>query len=1174
MKTISTLIFGMLNLVIFSQSPNLVIPRGHTDVVTSSTCSKNGKYLLTGSWDLSAKLWDIKSSEILSYPSQSEIQSVDISYDSKFIIIGTKEKEVKLFKITGELVKTISDHTGSINSVAFSPNNEKHYFATASLDGMVYIYDLSGRKFLTLSHKNPVNSVCFSSDGNSILTCSDNTAFLYNLSGEIVQTFMVNGHSDKINQAKISSDGKSLVTCSNDGTCNIWSSNGIKKYTIVHSDMVTACDISSDNSIIVSGSINGEIIISNISGVTIKNFNIGIEYLTSISILPDGQSFVTTNWDKQIKQWSMDGKLMHIFQENSPVILSACFAKDEGSIMQGDDKGFVKIWDGLSNSHQAFHEHIGNVLYISYSPDGNHFVTGGVDDYIVLWKKNGTVEKKIALNEKLISLNYSVKGNINLIVEHDLGIKALLDINGSKNEILKQSSDQKKYAVFSPDGNSIFATNYSNRIEQFDLNGNKIKTIITPSQVIRITVSADSKFLVAGYINGLTQEWDLNSELNIQNIGNIDGDEVNLTSISSDNSYIAVGKISNSIILYDNKVKTSTKLLGHSSFIFSLNFSKDNKMLLSNSMDGTMKIWDCKSGKEIATLIVLDSMDWVIRTPSGLFDASPSAMFKLKYRVGLELIDLDQFKERYYEPGLFRTILTLGQSALRDVSKFNKLKLYPEIDANIIGEELEINLKKRSGGLGRVSVFINDKEVIEDANPERIEKLKPIKISNFEKYFTNNINLIRIRSFNKEGWLKSPPNEIIYNYQSSKGTKNGSNPSDSMPFFSGLRHLYALVIGTSDYSGDKLDLKYPDKDAKSFGDALKQVGERLFDDRVHISVLSTSEKNKDSISSKRNIEKAFSEIAKKVSSEDVFVVYLSGHGTSFGSAEKSQFYYLTKDIRSEDITDKSIRDAYTISSDDLTKWLKANPTRRQVVILDACHSGDVIKSLESIGVRELNSSQIRAFERMKDRTGIFILTGSAGDKVSYESSIYGQGLLTYSLLQGMSGQALAEGRHVDIAGLFNFSRDRVPELAEGINAIQKPIFVAPHEASSFDIGISDEKVRIVLPQPKPIFIQNTFLNTKIIMDDLELERKMKEYLQSLSWEGSTSSIIYSDVDAYPDAFKMSGLYTVVDDKINITVSVIKNKKKISTVLHEGSVNDLEAFTESLFEKVFNEIQGN
>ena len=64
--------------------------------------------------------------------------------------------------------------------------------------------------------------------------------------------------------------------------------------------------------------------------------------------------------------------------------------------------------------------------------------------------------------------------------------------------------------------------------------------------------------------------------------------------------------------------------------------------------------------------------------------------------------------------------------------------------------------------------------------------------------------------------------------------------------------------------------------------------------------------------------------------------------------------------------------------------------------------------------------------------------GSAADAVSYEASRYGQGLLTYSLLQGMKGAALKEDQYVDVSKLFEYAADEVPRLAQNVGGIQRP----------------------------------------------------------------------------------------------------------------------------------------
>ena len=106
---------------------------------------------------------------------------------------------------------------------------------------------------------------------------------------------------------------------------------------------------------------------------------------------------------------------------------------------------------------------------------------------------------------------------------------------------------------------------------------------------------------------------------------------------------------------------------------------------------------------------------------------------------------------------------------------------------------------------------------------------------------------------------------------------------------------------------------------------------------------------------------------------------------------------------------------------------------------------------------------------MKDRLGLWILAGCAADAVSYESSRYGEGVLTYSLLQGMKldwqkvlrRDALSElPEYLDISMLFNYAANEVPKLAEGIGGIQRPLIAA--EEMRGVSTLDGSRVRIVL----------------------------------------------------------------------------------------------------------------
>ncbi|NJL15660.1 MAG: hypothetical protein HC913_23435 [Microscillaceae bacterium] len=299
------------------------------------------------------------------------------------------------------------------------------------------------------------------------------------------------------------------------------------------------------------------------------------------------------------------------------------------------------------------------------------------------------------------------------------------------------------------------------------------------------------------------------------------------------------------------------------------------------------------------------------------------------------------------------------------------------------GNTLTINLKPRSGGIGKVNVYINGREVNEskanapDFNPQRKTQIQ-VNLKDYQSYFSEGKNIISVKAYHAEGWLASRFQHITYQ----KGTlQNRSTDTNSSlrPGQVGLQDgesidldfdpaefqekavsdFYALCIGTSDYQGDGSagairDLTFPTSDAQAMALALQIGAKKFFVDedetnknKIFIRTLSTDDKNPLNQPSKQNIRKAFQEIAAKAKAEDVFVVFFAGHGTTFKKEDErfELFYYLTKDATSGNLVQDAIRESRAISSDELIAWLKEIKANKQVMILDACHSGQAVENI-------------------------------------------------------------------------------------------------------------------------------------------------------------------------------------------------------------------------------------
>jgi hypothetical protein len=326
-------------------------------------------------------------------------------------------------------------------------------------------------------------------------------------------------------------------------------------------------------------------------------------------------------------------------------------------------------------------------------------------------------------------------------------------------------------------------------------------------------------------------------------------------------------------------------------------------------------------------------------------------------------------------------------------------------------------------------------------------------------------------------------------------------------------------------------------------------------------------------SSKENIVREFKTLSEKARPQDIVIVYFSGHGKTYRSNDKDQFHYLTYDVRPGNVGDETATKNAVIASDELTNLLKSIPAAKQVLILDACNSGQIIDDI-SLGSKDLNGSQIRALTQMSDRTGLYLLTGSAGDMVSYEASKFGHGLLTYALLNGMNGQATTKDEEgismVGITRLFDYAQGRVVDLARSINGIQKPQVNYPLRAGTFPIGIFNDNTKIPISGAKPTVVRCRVVDRESFEDELDLEVEMERLFRKEARKGPKAAYTYVDIGRLEDAYYVVGSYTVDEEGlITLSANLVQNKtKKIPLVTDVGG----EPLTATSMEKMAKKIE--
>ena len=1148
---IATAISGRVS---FAQRPELVVQTGHSQVVNAVAFSPDGKRLVTGGFDSAIKFWDVGAGEeIRTLNTPGPVDAISFSPDGKFFVSGGEDGAILLWNAeTGEEVRRFSGHGKNVKSVAFRPPDGE-FLATGSEDGKIELWQVdTGERVRTISARSGrIECVAFSPDGKLLSGAGFGVVQIWNVTtGEEVHK--LEGHNGWVPAVAFSPDGKLLATGGYPGEIKLW---------------------------------NVE------SGEALRTLTGRFSTVLCLSFSPDGKILASGNWEQTVQLWEVEtGKELRTLAGHSGTVQSVAFSPDGKQLASAGDMAMVKLWDAISGQEvRTLAGHSAPVLSLALSADGRRLASGNLDATVKVWDLTSgrQLESFSDHSDTVWSVAFSSDAKMLASASYDKTVVVWDVLSGKKRETLTTHTDWVNSVAFSMDGELVASGSRDKTIKLWDANtGKNLSTTDQPHSVYSIVPSPDKKHWASGGADGRVRLWELSGDEKLlpwkefevssavhalafspdgqlivcgcddKTVRVLDvttgaqrtqlrghSDSIRAVAISRDGKILASGSLDGTLKLWDMETGGELHtLMGHTGATLSVVFSPDSRIVISGGWDSRIKLWDVSTGKELASLIALDDMDWATVTPEGSFDASAGGMKLMHWVVGDELIDLSQLKDRYYDPGLLAKITGFNKEPPRKVEAFKDVKLYPTVQLEASKSDntnLTLHLTSRGGGIGRIAVRVNGKEVIADArdselNPDAKEYIRQLDLLPYWKLIVpGQENTVEVIAYNAEGYLAS--RAVHYTFT---------------PLPEALRqepHLWALVIGVSKYERDLLNLRFAAKDAESAAKALALAGERLFPKKVHILLLSTGSNRPDQQPTKQNIVNAFRELQDESKSKDIFILYLAGHGVTSGGQD-GDFYFLTSEALTGELTDPAIRERTAVSGDELTQLLIGIPERKQVMILDTCASGRLIEKLTE--KRAVESGLVRAWDRMKDRAGLWILAGCAADAVSYESSRYGEGVLTYSLLQGIKldwQKVLRRDpqsdlpEYLDVSMLFNYAADEVPKLAEGIGGIQRPLIAARGDARSFDIGriTSEDRAGIPLPSKKAVFLRSSFQLEGRPRDPLELTKRLDARLLEASTQRLDSSLVFWDVPSYAGAYRLAGLYE--ESGSNVTAKVFLSR---------------------------------
>ena len=952
---------------------------GHAKKISSVSYTPDGKYLATGSEDSTLKVWDVGSGKCLTTISDIIVgmqgeTSIIYSPDGKVLTTLHKDNTIKLWEVASRrCVKILTPKTtghpvlpGDIRSIAYTPDGR--CLAVADWEKNIKLLEVeTGIELKTLrSYAGFAGEAKYSPDGAYMVSGMGNGSIkLWKMASGKFK--ILSGHTDSINDIIYSPDGAYLVTSSDDSTIKLWevaSSKCVKTF-IGHTDGVDSIVYSSDGKYITSGSS-----------------------------------------DNTIKIWEVEsGKCIKTLTGHKGSIYSFVYSSDEKYIASVSSDDTIKIWEVKTGKCLKTLESYRGVDICYF--DGKYLVSTGKEPLAKIWDvERGKCIKIIDGNENDHPVKCSSDGRYLARAFGDGTIKLYEVKNGECIE--KTLSGHTAYIediIYSPDGGYLISCSGDNTIKFWELgSSNCVKTLTGHTDTVySIGYSHDGSYLTSRSYDETIKLWEVKTGKCIQtlNVGYSSFGKIDIL-YSKNEKYLATLFGGDNIIkLWDMKTGKHINTLHVNIVDGYMIYSPDDKYLTTISKE--LKFWDASTGDLLATTFNLKDDEWLTYTPEGFFAGSEWATKNLVHIVdGMKTVGIDQMYDSLYRPDLVAAKLR-GE----DVSEYAKnislanlvrsgeapLTAFYNLPQTVASRDLtlECTITNTGGGIGLVTLVLNGKnirlaETVSSSAGETLSFAHTVTLQNGE-------NTLELYAYNAAGIVESRRDIQTVMW---KGKTEKPN-------------LYVLAAGINRYRDKSLQLRFAVPDAEALSQAFNNRQNGLYRAVYTMNLF-------DGDVTKEGLANAFKMLSAQITPDDVFVFYVSGHGTTY---EDGDYYYLPVDFR---YTGAESIPKNGISKTDLLKNLSLIKADKTLILLDTCNSGAFLSDTNKRGLTEKT-----AVDRLTRATGHATIAASS-DTQSAMEGYNGHGIFTYILVEGLYGKADSnKDGYITLQELSAYLEYEVPE---------------------------------------------------------------------------------------------------------------------------------------------------
>lgn len=953
MRLLLITVISVLYTSVFGQKPEVVVSTGHTSQVNSISISDDGKFIATGSVDKSIKIIETSTGKELRTISNNNQRISVVKFDKTTSYIGAhiEGESVRVFDLeTGDVM---SEFESSVDEFDFCLDDKKVMYVNYEsqlcigdiFSGEVTILnDILGPQRLRVSTLDDTRAVVLDYQSN-IQEIDLNT-------GEVLRSAELFGEfAYSTCRFALSPDEKYLAIAYDIGGNGKKGTPFIYDYQTFeligklkgHETRIFDMIFSKQTGHLITTSHDQTTKMWDVKKMKLLNtVKLGIYGAMALEVHPFEEYFLQGDMSRVFYAKESDGEVVKTFEALGNSIQNMAYDQIGNYLVTAGVNVSLKIWDLEQNKIKRS---IMGFWPVAFSPNAKDLV--GMYNGIALgvWDPS-TGEQKRTLdteNELIQKISYNSDGTL-LAGAGFLGVIKLWDMETYKLTKKFKGHIGGVYGVsFSPDSKELASCGMDNTVRIWDVKTEKeIHKIDEDGAIIvsDVKYSPDGKLLAASSWDAKvrvysTTDWSLKYTL--------EGHTNMITTIdfSADGQYLASGAGNNSVGISDNSViiwdvSTGTehcRYKGHTGMIQKVIFDKLSTHVYSTGDDGTVRVWDYKTCEEVALMASVGDDDYVIATPDNYYMSSKDALDAVSFRIGKKLYPFEQFDLRLNRPDIISSRLGKTPQGLINAYEYVYHKRLRKMgfDEEQLGDDFHLpNVKIET----EKHVFTTTEKTFKLTVFAEDEKYKLNRLN----VYVNDVPIYGLKGFDLSDLdANSVRKDVSLELVEGKNKIQVSVHNESG--VESLRETHEMV-----YNGtvEKHDLYLVTIGVSEYANDKFNLKYAAKDANDVMEAISKSDhlyrdvKTKmltDAEVTKDNIL-ALKDFLSTATEDDAVIIFVAGHGLL---DENLDYYYATHDVNFDNPSENGV------PYDLLESLISAVKAYQKLLIMDTCHSGELDK---------------------------------------------------------------------------------------------------------------------------------------------------------------------------------------------------------------------------------------